>query len=166
MKNIIIAAAATTLLAGCSTYDNAPLFFGQTQNVGIAIGVNPATSLPEITVGYEDANIANVPTAIVRPNQKPLLLNGQGEGKEFQTDAFSTFGQFDVGVEQNSRPKSNNDDNDSDASADPATAKIALGKFFATGLAARLLAQGFACEISKGSHSSCEYEQQNGSPSQ
>jgi len=170
MKNIIIAAAATTLMAGC-TSDHAPLFFGQTQTAGIAIGVNPATSVPEITVGYKDANIANVPTAIMQPDGSFLPLNGAAQVGENRTedsgnerDAYSTFGQFDVNVGTGSSVSQKNEGSSGAVgsqtvpSGSTPDAKIALGKFFATGLAARYLAQGFACDVSGGSHSTCKFE--------
>ena len=52
-------------------------------------------------------------------------------------DALSTFGQFELDTEGG------------------AEVKAGLGKFFATGMAARVLSEGFRCTVSKGMHESC-----------
>jgi hypothetical protein len=116
--------AIAILVAGCASQRNAPLLFGQTHSVGIAVGTNPASQTPEISVGYKDLDIAIIPTVSETTGQ--LIQGRSSDGFE---DAYSTFGQFQTSV---------------------AASQVGLGKFFATGIAARRLADGFGCEISRG----------------
>lgn len=52
------------------------------------------------------------------------------------SDALSTLGQFELNADANQ-------------------VKAGLGKFFATGMAARVLSEGFRCAVSDGKHLSC-----------
>ncbi len=113
-------------LSGCNSSPDLPLVFYQATTVGITANASPAQASPEISLGYRDTDVAVVPVttssghAIRAKNPNPIA---GGKGK-FE-DALSVFGQFQV-----------------DTSAGQ-TSSIGLGKFFATGLAAEQLADGF-----------------------
>lgn len=116
-------------MTGCQS-TGFPLVFGQAQTVGISIGGSTPEQKAELTLGYKDANIAVIPT-------KELSTASDGNGHPF-SDSLSVLGQFEVNTAAGAAPKAS------------------LGKFFATGLAARTLADGFRCELSADApHKSC-----------
>ena len=135
MKNKIalMVAAASAAMSGCTTAPS--LVFGQSHSVGISIGGGASDMGAELSIGYKDRDIAVVPVAIVKQDG---TINEDGmvtaqvssrHGSGYDTDSLSVLGQFKVDTN--------------------ATAKSAgLGKFFATGLAAQKLADGFACQLS------------------
>jgi hypothetical protein len=131
MSKVLLSGCMALLLAACaSQHDHAPLIFGQAHSLGVSVGANPATQTPEINLGFKDLDIAVVPT--VGGTGPDGLI--QGRATDGFRDAYSTFGQFQTN----------------------ATATgVSLGKFFATGIAARRLADGFACEISDASEAGC-----------
>ena len=134
--SILIVAAS---LAGCSTNDASPLIFGQGVTVGISAGSAPeAGGTPQITVGVKQADIAIVPTVV--PKEIPVDATDdrriaafgkqQANGKEGKQDALSTFGSFSTTT-----------------SAGQGAAAVELGIFFATGVAAQTLSEGFRCAL-------------------
>lgn len=134
MRVLILPILITTALSACSTSDSAPLFFGQGTTVGISAG--PAASnqaSPELIVGVKHANIALVPTVIPKdvpiPNDKntnrKIVAHGQ-DSKNAKQDALSTFGSFS----NTTKPDNVN-----------------LGIFFATGVAAQNISNGFKCGV-------------------
>lgn len=127
IRQVAILIGAGSLLGACSS---APvLVFGQSHSVGIAIGGAASDAGAELSVGYKDRDIAVVPVAVVSKdgavNQETMRVNSTVGGA---TDAMSVLGQFEV-------------------SAKAQTPDVGLGKFFATGLAAQKLADGFACKL-------------------
>jgi len=133
--NLMLIAAVTAALCGCRT--SPVLVFGQSHSVGVSIGGDASESGAELTLGYKDRDIAIVPVAIVPKEAaatKDTMLvhstvsSANGDGGH-DTDALSVLGQFQV----NAKGKE---------------ADVGLGKFFATGLAAQKLADGFACKLS------------------
>ena len=64
--------------------------------------------------------------------KQEIQATGVGLGSE--TDALSTFGSF---------------------SSDSTTESVGLGTFFATGVAAQNLSNGFKCKLSNGTHYEC-----------
>ncbi len=133
MKNGLLV-ATLALLVGCTSTENAPLIFGQAQTLGISVGASSTNLTPEITVGYKDINIAHIPTIVRTDDGSGVLIQGTVGDTGQHKDAYSTFGQFEAS-----------------AKAD----EVSLGKFFATGIAARRLADGFACALSKGTETNC-----------
>ena len=126
-------ALAGAVLAGCESVPNPPLVFAQSQTVGVTIAGSPASQGGEFTVGYRDWNLAVVPVTVTQGDGSVTSLTAsanQNKDQKFE-DAFSTLGQFDVNVEGGT------------------TNKVGLGKFFATGLAAKTLADGFAESMKK-----------------
>jgi len=121
MKTWILAPLAALALAGCETPENntAPLIFGQVHTVELSAGPSTTGGTGEVVLGYKDVNLAIVPTVVpgVEPGENGYhsKLVSIGADRENQVDAYSTFGQFQFTTEG---------------------AKVGLGKFFATGLAA------------------------------
>jgi hypothetical protein len=137
MKGITIAglsiAATVAALSGCTSSPS--LVFGQSHTVGISMSGAASEAGAELSIGYKDRDIAVVPVAIVK---KDGTLNADGmvnsqvssvNTEGYDTDSLSVLGQFEVNT-----------------NAKEATA--GLGKFFATGLAAQKLADGFSCKLS------------------
>lgn len=130
-----LVAAALLALAGCVDAEKAtaPLIFGQGHTIGLSVTPSATGAGGEVVFGFRDANIAVVPTLV--PGRAPTArpdgaetydhkLVSIGASPAEEVDAYSTFGQFDFSSEG---------------------AKIGLGKFFATGVAAQHLARGFGC---------------------
>ena len=113
-------------VAGCASKQNLPLVFGQAHTVGISMSSTVSQQGGEFTLGYKDWDFAIVPVTI-----------GQGDGTNTQIkavateqhqDALSVLGQFNVETKGS---------------------EVGLGKFFATGMAASKLADGFKAKLSK-----------------
>jgi hypothetical protein len=130
---ICTALGAAILTSACSTQGNTMLVFGQTQTLGISIGGSATDQGATFTLGYQDKNFAIVPATVRQPDgssTQVLSTVGNPNSKPGQSqDALSVLGQFSV--------------NTSTKSAD-----VGLGKFFATGLAAQKLADGFSEKLS------------------
>ena len=130
---------ATGCLGACSSTPS--LVFGQSHSVGISVGGSTTDAGGEISIGYKDRDVAVVPVAIVAKdgavNADTMRVHSTVGGNA--TDALSVLGQFNV---------------NSKASAP----EVGLGKFFATGLAAQKLADGFACKLSGATSCSPEEE--------
>lgn len=120
--------ALLLILSGCASNQNLPLIFGQSQTVGISIGGSASDQGADFVLGYKDKNIAIVPIAIeVSEGGHAQVGSTSGEGFE---DSFSVIGQFDV------------------KSGTSPGGDVGLGKFFATGAAAKALADGFSSKLS------------------
>jgi hypothetical protein len=121
--------------AGCAELPNPPLIFGQTHTVGITIAGSPAEQGGEFTLGYRDRDLAFVPVTVTQGDGVVSQLESHVFGEDRSAsgqpdkDAFSVLGQFELVTEGQQ-------------------AQVGLGKFFATGLAARRLADGFASALS------------------
>jgi hypothetical protein len=130
---ICTAFGAVAFTSACSTQGNTMLVFGQTQTLGISIGGSATDQGANFTLGYQDKNFAIVPATVRQPDgssTQVLSTVGNPNSKPGQSqDALSVLGQFSV--------------NTSTKSAD-----VGLGKFFATGLAAQKLADGFSEKLS------------------
>lgn len=139
------AAAVMSVLvaAGCQQVPNPPLIFGQTHTVGITIAGSPAQQGGEFTFGYRDRNLALIPVTVTQGDGTVTQLDAVVDGDD--KDAFSVLGQFEVDTAGTE-------------------AKVGLGKFFATGLAARRLGDGFACALSEGTDGSCTAQGDSSNP--
>lgn len=146
-------------LTGCNTSYDLPLVFLQTTTVGISAGTPAAGSPPDLSLGYRDVDVAVVPVVaagqqvrgqspgpaggggVNGPLDSRMLLAATGpsagNGPEY-SDALSVLGQFSVTTGQSNNQQGQNQQLPS----------VGLGKFFATGLAARQLAYGFGCQLS------------------
>lgn len=152
MKNLITKAAlAVSVLssagcAGTNVLDSQPLFFAQGITLGVTGGTAPQNgNTPEFTLGYKQLNVALVPTVVPGvvttdkdgnpvPVDADVLTNAKIVGQDFEKDtgegpqdALSTFGSFE---------------------AETGTNKVNLGVFFATGVAAQKIADGFKEHLS------------------
>ncbi len=113
-------------IAGCATKQNLPLVFGQAHTVGISMSSNVSQQGGEFTLGYKDWDFAIVPVTIGQADGGNTQI--KAVATEQHQDALSVLGQFDVKAKEG---------------------EVGLGKFFATGMAAKKLADGFAAKLSK-----------------
>ena len=123
---LCVALAGT--IGGCSTSRDMPLLFGTSNVVGISMGGSLAGSGGEFTLGYKGHDFAVVPITVRQPDGSELSVGNEQPGL---ADAYSVLGQFGASGTRTTDQ-----------------AKTALGKFFATGMAARTLAGGFAKKLS------------------
>lgn len=116
----------TVALTGCgSTF---PLIFADKTSVGIDI--SGSEQGVDIALGFKTKSMSIIPVAVREKNkgidgQKTTEIVPLQAKKGDQTDAYSTFGNFTV---------------DTNAEGVPVSAKIGLGRFFATGMAADSIA--------------------------
>lgn len=151
MRNSVTKAVfASTMLAmvggcgGTNALDAKPLFFAQGITFGLTGGTAPQNgNTPEFTVGYKQMNVAIVPTVMKNVEsedanvlkqakilaQDGLTLDTNGNSSAKKQDALSTFGSFEGSGK---------------------TSEVELGVFFATGVAASHLAEGFKCKLAQG----------------
>ena len=114
------------VVAGCGNIDAAHLVFGQQQNVGLDISASAPDQGAHLTLGYKDKNIAVIPVAVKEGAAYKLLGATNNESADSdRNDAYSTLGQFEL------------------KAGEQGATSVGLGKFFATGLAAQKLAEGF-----------------------
>jgi|OpeIllAssembly_1097287.scaffolds.fasta_scaffold1291375_1 hypothetical protein len=125
----ICAVVAAAAAAGCAVPGQTVLVFGQTQTVGLSIGGTVSDQGASFTLGYQDKNFAIVPATVAQANgSSSQVLSTVGKDGKGGSDALSVLGQFEV-------------------RSSTRTADVGLGKFFATGLAAQKLADGFSDQI-------------------
>ncbi len=137
MKRLNLALGSFVLTIGLTAcVSNEHLVFGSTNTVGVTIGGSATEGGGEFTLGYKSHDIAVMPTyAAIGPEDDPegittLGANGTGDRHSAASDSLSVLAKFDT-----------------DSPTSPgATSTLGLSKFFATGIAARDLASGFACE--------------------
>ncbi len=136
-KATLSISALILALGGCAPYDTTPLIFGQSDTVGLSVGGSAAEQGETFVFGYKGHGIAIIPVT----NKTGNLLSAAKEGDAGEVmsnggsvtgeeDTFSVLGQFETEAEGGANSTS-----------------ISLGKFFATGHAARTLADGFAEEM-------------------
>lgn len=132
-------------LGGCGNVDSSHLVFGQKISVGLTIDASAPEQSGELSLGYKDRNIAVIPVAVKAENadkyqtlgaygpesKSEAGTDGSGKLAAGASDAYSTVGQFELATGGNG------------------TASVGLGKFFATGVAAQILAEGFAAKLGK-----------------
>jgi len=119
---------ATVFVGGCATTPDVPLVFVQSNTIGISIGASSVEQGADFVLGYKGLDIAVVPIAASKPNGDLELVAADAGGRS--ADALSVFGQF--------RAESN---------TNKSSPKITLGKFFATGQAAKRLADGYSVKL-------------------
>lgn len=133
----VTASAAMAVLSGCGNVKGANLLFGQQQSVGLNMSASTTDQGTSVHLGFKDQDIAIVPVAVPDTNadgkKSMTLIHGESQSKEQDAggrnlDALSVFGQFDL---------------DAGAGTGSDGANVTLGKFFATGVAATSLADGY-----------------------
>ena len=119
-------------LCGCACVSTPPLFFGELVTFGLDVGATPGSAGADFTLGYRDRNLAIVPVSAINSGRaNEIVARSQKDGKD-RFDALSVFGQFKSQAEP------------SGGQATPAAStRVKLGRFFATGLAATNLANGY-----------------------
>jgi hypothetical protein len=129
ISKIVIGAGFGAALAACSPTTNTPLFFAQTHTFGVGIHGSPTQQSADLTLGYRDLDVAIVPVSVTDgAGQVVPLISTAGGGNS--RNALSVLGQFNANAATN-------------------TPTVSLGTFFATGLAADKLADGFSDKLSK-----------------
>src|SRR5687768_2375050 len=123
---LLLATGPSALLLGaCTTADQPmPLVFGRTQTIGIGVQGSAADQGASITLGFNDRNIAVVPTTTMGGQSIRSVAPEPTQASAQYQDALSVLGQFE-------------------ANAKATSPEVSLGTFFSTGLAARNLAEGF-----------------------
>jgi hypothetical protein len=86
----------------------------------------------DLTIGYKSQDFALVPVTVVQPDGAEQQIGSTVRGDSFR-DSFSVLGQFEASASRSS-----------------AAVKTGLGKFFATGVAAKKLSDGFALKLGHG----------------
>lgn len=112
-------------VAGCSSTGESSLIFGQANTLGISIGASAADQGGDLVLGYKGQNFAIVPVSVGQPDGSSAHI-GAAVGDGFG-DAYSVLGQFEA-----------------KSKTGVTTQSAGLGTFFATGLAAKRLSDGFA----------------------
>lgn len=131
INSCLLVATLFLVFSGCAPNANTLLLFGQTQTLGVTINGSTTQQGAELTLGYRDLDIAIVPVTVAPQgggNIIELKADATGTQKDVSHDALSVLGQFNANV----------------TSSSPG---VGLGKFFATGLAAKRLADGFAHQL-------------------
>ena len=117
-------------LGACTTADQPmPLVFGRTQSIGIGVQGSAADQGASLTLGFNDRNIAVVPTTTMKGDRIRSISTGDND-EPFE-DSLSVLGQFEANAKGGAGVGAN------------------LGTFFSTGLAARKLAEGFKARLAK-----------------
>ena len=117
-------------LSACAT-SGSPLIFGEAVNFGVTANVGPDSQGFDFTLGYKDKNLAIVPVAIVTDDKVRKILAHHTKCTK-RHDALSVFGQF---TSQGNWSMLSTEQEKKGA--------IKLDRFFATGLAAATLADGY-----------------------
>jgi hypothetical protein len=108
-----------------------PLVYLRSDVLGFDIGGSVAAHGAQFTLGYASSNVAMIPVASLGAGGKVAGLSGQDNPQSKSKDTYSVFGQFKASTE---------------------TARLGFGleRFFATGIAARNLADGVQELIAQG----------------
>lgn len=115
--------------AGCASNTDLPLIFGTSNTIGISIGGSAPEQGGDFTIGYKGQDFALVPVSVHQPDGTERQIGVEVDGGQHR-DAFSVLGQFKAS-----------------AASSGNVPKAGLGKFFATGLAAKTLGDGFAKKL-------------------
>lgn len=127
-------ALLSVVVCGCASQQTPQLFFGEQVTVGIEIGAGASSEGFDFTLGYKDLDIAIIPVSALISGQAQEIAAWNQENGGNRRDALSVFGQFKGQggiVGSTTKP------------SDKTSEKITLGRFFATGLAATSLAEGY-----------------------
>lgn len=132
---ILLLALSIVMIAGCSSNQESPLIFGQSDSYGLSFNAGSVETGASLNVGYTGRNVAIIPVTYRRTDNLRCRVEAVAGGFR---DALSVFGQFEAATEQ-----------DKDKNGDLVTRKVStsLGKFFATGGAARNISDGFAAKL-------------------
>ncbi len=135
---VLAALSGTLILGGCADQQYMPLVFGQSDTLGISISGSTTEQGAELTLGYKGRNIAIIPVTVMQADGTVahVFATSNGSGGNF-VDALSVFGQFEAAASGGT------------ATGTQPAVQASLGKFFATGLAAMNISDGFAYKLGK-----------------
>jgi hypothetical protein len=127
---------AILAVTGCASNGTDNLVYAKNMTFGANVSAT-GNAGPDITIGFRSQNLAIVPV-----NDDGTSIRGSvGATKPQDEDALSVLGQFESAT---------------------GGSGVTLGEFFATGVAAQKLADGFACKVSGGAASLCYFEEEEG----
>lgn len=146
MKDFVLVLAAVSgslILGGCADQQYMPLVFGQSDTLGISISGSTTEQGAELTLGYKGRNIAIIPVVVKQADGTVINVfatrkggtNKEGGTNADFVDALSVFGQFEAAASGGT------------ATGTQPAVQASLGKFFATGLAALNISEGFAKKL-------------------
>lgn len=138
MLIVILSMCGLTLLTGCEStpkHTNV-LIFGTNTKVAFDISANPTTSTPSITLGYARQEAVWMPLLANRPDGSPADCNDCGSNCLFagttklenEKDTYSVIASFGANFSGSGK-------------TGEVKAEGGLAQYFATGLAARILAK-------------------------
>lgn len=145
IENRLVVLVISLVLTGCATGPDTPLIFGASNTVGISIGASAREQGVDFVVGYKGQDFAMVPVTAVKPDGGSLQLGGTVQGNDFK-DAFSVFGHFSLNA------------------GSEVAKRQSIGKFFATGLAASNLSEGYREKLGGSLAAKAEKEKKEGGP--
>lgn len=129
---------ASILLSGCASYKN-ELVFGESSDFSIGFHPAPAGGL-DFNLGYKQTDIAVVPVGVIDSSGAVRQRSASAQENEgnpsTKKDAVSVFGQFSASSRTLTEPAS--------------PRRVTFGRFFATGIAAQRLAEGYASGWNQG----------------
>ena len=131
-------------LAGCAS-TKSQLFFGEAVNFGVTINTGPSADGLDLNLGYKDRSIAIVPASVLSQGNS-YTIDAQSQDADGEVkDALSVFGQFKStgSAPANPADTANTATGTAATAAKPARREVTLGRFFATGIAATNLAEGY-----------------------
>jgi len=124
-------------LSACAS-SGTPLIFGSTTTFGITVNATPDTQGFDFTLGYKDKNLAIVPVAVTTDGKIEEITSWSKSCGD-RRDALSVFGQFtskgDWTLSGSGGTAANTTKNQA--------GHVNLDRFFATGIAASHLANGY-----------------------
>jgi hypothetical protein len=118
-------------LGGCANPVDPPLIFVQTESAGINIGGSTVDQTFNFTIGYDGRDYALMPAVYEHEAGKKQQVTSNLPGEFGAVDALSVLGNFSLNA------------GTGEGQAAALKPSAGLGKFFATGSAAILLADGF-----------------------
>lgn len=145
---VLAAMLAGAGLSGCALDREQPLMFVQADSLGLTAAAGQSAQGAHVNLGYKGVNFALVPVSVRDADGRVVKLGAERSGsgacsgagttrdpKVCDFDAFSVFGHFGANeVLTGTQPQ----------------ATLGMQKFFATGIAAEKLAEGFSKKVGGG----------------
>ena len=133
----LIALVLALGLCACAS-SGTPLIFGSATTFGMSVNATPDTQGFDFTLGYKDKNLAIVPVAVTT-NGSVEEITAWSKTCNDKRDALSVFGQFSSKGDWALLGGSSTDTNATKSQK----GHVKLDRFFATGIAASHLANGY-----------------------
>lgn len=145
-------------LCACAS-SGTPLIFGSTTTFGMTVNGTPDAQGFDFTLGYKDKNLAIVPVAVTTDGRVEEM-HAWSKACGDKRDALSVFGQFTSKGDRSLLSDSGSEAN----AAKSSKGQVKLDRFFATGIAASHLANGYRkgmAETSTTDNNECSKQQAN-----